>query len=168
MIPLLAAERYPNSRIQGVAYAWPAAWRVEDILRFSAGFGDRPIRYFTYDGGILTARNRIDVSRDGRMSFLPDYFDPVSMELMDGQKEQLYRCLGAIPREHWCCDHLALKYDLQCPSGYTRHSFFSCEMKDGGKFDYLPGEEAAPGFVQLCRCLEDILQEKKMKSEPVF
>ena len=168
VIPLLAPECYPNSRIQGVAYAWPAAWRAEDILRFSAGFGDRPIRYFTYDGGILTARNRIDVSRDGGMSFPPDYFDPVSMELTDGQKEQLYRCLGAIPREHWCCDHLALKYDLQCPTGYTRHSFFSCEMKDGGKFDYLPGEEAAPGFVQLCRCLEDILQGKKTKSEPVF
>lgn len=107
-----------------MAYAWPAAWRAEDILRFSAGFGDRPIRYFTYDGGILTARNRIDVSRDGGMSFLPDYFDPVSMELTVDKKSSCIAAWDAIPPEHWCCDHLALKYDLQCSYRVYEAFFF--------------------------------------------
>ena len=84
-IPLLGAELYPGSKLQGVSYAWPAAWRAEDILRFSVSFGDRPIRHFTYDGGILTAVNRIDVSRDGGSSFPRGYFDPVSIALPDGQ-----------------------------------------------------------------------------------
>ena len=167
-IPLLGAELYPGSKLQGVAYAWPAAWRAEDILRFSVSFGDRPIRHFTYDGGILTAVNRIDVSRDGGASFPRGYFDPVSIALPDRQKARLRGCLAVIPRERWSSDAIALQYDLQCPTGYTRHSFFSCELKDGGKFDYLPGKEAAPGFVRLCRCLEDILPWKEAESEPGF
>lgn len=86
----------------------------------------------------------------------------------DRQKARLRSCLAAIPRERWSSDAIALQYGLQCPTGYTRHSFFSCELKDGGKFDYLPGKEAAPGFVRLCRCLEDILPWKEAESEPGF
>ena len=167
-IPFLAAEFYSGSKIQNVAYTWPASWRAEDILSFSVGFGDCPIRCFTWEGNLLTAVNRMDVSADGGRDFPPGYFDPVSIRLSDEQKEQLRRCLEVIPQERWNSDFTALRYELRCPTGYTRHVYFSCTMKSGEKFDYLPGGEAAPGFTRLCRCLEEILPWKEAKSEPGF
>ena len=167
-IPFLAAEFYSGSKIQNVAYTWPASWRAEDILSFSVGFGDCPIRCFTWEGDLLTAVNRIDVSADGGRDFPPGYFDPVSIRLSDEQKEQLRRCLEVIPQERWNSDFTALRYELRCPTGYTRHMYFSCTMKSGEKFDYLPGGEAAPGFSSLCRCLEDLLTQKEEQSKPGF
>ena len=167
-IPFLAAEFYSGSKIQNVAYTWPASWRAEDILSFSVGFGDCPIRCFTWESNLLTAVNRIDVSADGGRDFPPGYFDPVSIRLSDEQKEQLRRCLEVIPQERWNSDFTALRYELRCPTGYTRHMYFSCTMKSGEKFDYLPGGEAAPGFSSLCRYLTDILLRKDAKSGPGF
>ena len=167
-IPFLAAEFYSGSKILNVAYTWPASWRAEDILSFSVGFGDCPIRCFTWEGNLLTAVNRIDVSADGGRDFPPGYFDPVSIRLSDEQKEQLRRCLEVIPQERWNSDFTALRYELRCPTGYTRHTYFSCTMKSGEKFDYLPGEEVAPGFTRLCRCLEAMLPWKETKSGPGF
>ena len=167
-IPFLAAEFYSGSKIQNVAYTWPASWRAQDILSFSVGFGDCPIRCFTWEGDLLTALNRIDVSADGGRDFPPGYFDPVSIRLSGRHQKQLRRCLEAIPQEQWSSDTIALQYDLQCPTGYTRHTYFSCTMKSGEKFDYLPGGEAAPGFTRLCRCLEAILPWNETKSGPGF
>lgn len=167
-IPLWIANIYPGSKIRGVAYTWPAVWRAEDILSFSLGFGDCPIRCFTWEGDLLTAVNRIDVSADGGRDFPPGYFDPVSIRLSGRHQKQLRRCLEVIPQEQWSSDTIALRYDLQCPTGYTRHTYFSCTMKSGEKFDYLPGGEAAPGFSSLCRCLEDLLTQKEEQSKPGF
>ena len=167
-IPFLAAEFYPGSKIQNIACTWPAWWRAEDIVDFSVGFGDSPIRCFTWKGNLLTAANRIDVSADGGRDFPPGFFDPVSIRLSDEQKEQLRRCLEVIPRERWNSDFTALRYELRCPTGYTRHTYFSCTMKSGEIFDYLPGGEAAPGFTRLCRCLENILPWKETTPGPGF
>ncbi len=168
-IPLWIAEIYPGSKIRGVAYIWPPAWRAEDILRFSVGFGDRPIRCFTWEGNLLTAVNRIDVGADGGRDFPPGYFDPVSVRLSDRQQKQLRSCLEAIPQEQWSSDTIALQHDLRCPTGYTRHTYFSCTMKSGEKFDYLPGQTAAPGFSRLCRYLTAILPWKeKSRSAGLF
>lgn len=168
VVPLWIANTYPGSKIRGVAYTWPAAWQAEDILSFSVGFGDRPIRCFTCEGDFLTAVNRIDVGRDGGLSFPPGYFDPISIHLSGRQQKQLRRCLEAIGQERWSSDTTALQYEFQRPTGYTRHTYFCCELKNGEKFEYLPGEEPAPGFTHLCRCLETILPWKEAKSDPGF
>lgn len=146
----------PDGKTPGIYHTWPALWRAEDIRCFSAGFGDLPIRCFTCDGEVLTSWNEIDVSRDGGRDFPRGYFDPVTLPLTEKQKEDLRRCLGMLPLERWASFPPAVAYDLQCPTGYRRHVYFSCEMKNGEKFDYLPGREAAPGFVRLCRCLAAI------------
>lgn len=145
------------------ACTWPASWRAEDIVRFTVSFGDLPIRCYTCDGNLLTAVYRIDVSRDGGQTCPPGYFDPVSIRLSKGQQEQLRHCLEAIPQERWASDPLALQYDRQCPTGYTRRTYFSCTMKNGETFDYLPGRTPAPGFSRLCRHLTAILPWKEQK-----
>ena len=159
VLPLGHQSLDPGSHVQGIHYTWPASWRAEDIRCFSAGFGDLPIRCFTCDGEILTARNEINVSRDGGRNFPEGFFDPVTLSLTEKQKEELGRCLEALPLERWASFPPAVECDLQSPTGYRRHVYFSCEMKNGDKFDYLPGRKAAPGFVRLCHWLAVILPE---------
>lgn len=117
-------------------FLWNKEYNLQNINFFVISKGDLPIEHIKYYEGKLFYYNRINGSRDGRMSFPDDFFETQETILTHGEIASIFDYMQSIDFSKWKTSETVINNIVYGADGFCANETFKVEFVGGQKYTF--------------------------------